>query len=197
MTDKKRAAEFLQVVGIGAIAQAEEFLNAGVSINGLGEETPLGTAILKNKHKMLDFLLLKGADINKPYEGKSLLSLAVKHKNLKAVDKLLARGANPNEVVVDLIALPNAPENNVVTVKSLLMIAVELKDYDVMRSLLKAGANPLLNAGRYDTAFETAMDCERCEEYFHQMKQYIKRPLTKAEEKRIEGYIIATRQRDN
>lgn len=197
MQTKALTVELLRNVSIGNLKGVESLIEKGAKINGLQEETPLGIAILKQRHKVFDLLVLKGADVSKPHQGQSLLELAVKAKNLKAVDKLLQKGADPNQVVVDMIIVPEAPENNVVTVKTLLMIAIELKDYDVTRSLLKAGANPLLNAGRYDTAFDTAMDCERCEEYFHQLKKGIKRPLTRPEAEKIERYILRTRERDN
>ncbi|KAH7346237.1 hypothetical protein BKA65DRAFT_273311 [Rhexocercosporidium sp. MPI-PUGE-AT-0058] len=91
----------LTAVAVDNVCSAELLINEGFEVNHLPTRTtprtPLQAACSYGSHAMINFLLLKGADINAPafeFRGGTALQMAVIRGDSELVKELLERGAN-------------------------------------------------------------------------------------------------------
>jgi ankyrin repeat protein len=113
-------------------------------------ERLLGQALLVRDNATIDLLLDRGADVNATAIGEDTpLHWAVREKNADLVNKLLAKGANPNAPLADT---PNSTGHPDYTTP--LWYAIGNQDVAMMTLLLDKGADPNLLSRNDSTALD-------------------------------------------
>lgn len=173
---------FSNTLEVGDIKQAEQWLNAGLSVNFEGSRIGQGIHIAawEGNLEMLQFFLAKGANINVlNRHGETPLALAVWKNQQNIIDFLINNGANinspqnhwsplhyaafnGNDALIDKL-LQNGANINALSPNgsSPLMMAVYEGKINSVQKLLANGANTEIRNDWGDRALEWAMRKDR------------------------------------
>lgn len=186
LSEKKQLTEqLLTAVAERDLRVVRKSLFRGAWLNGYDNCTPLGLALEKKDRAMANFLINQGADVSKPHKGISPLIHAIYAKDDEIVERLVLKGADPNEAFAE-----KAPWNlTQIVIKTPLMVAIEVGAYDVAKVLLERGANPLKHMWQNENAFVTVQEYNRGDEWIRLLKSKIKSPVTSQQVEQIKFMV--------
>lgn len=151
----------------GDVETARLLLAAGANINDVA---PAGTSALvvaaHSGHGALGaYLLEQGADANASDAGYTALHVAILHRDIRLVNALLARGANPNTPVAKATPARRASRDYALSVAMIggtpLWLAAYFKEPELMRALLAKGADSSLATPTGKTVLMATLDGRR------------------------------------
>ena len=134
---------------VGALASAKLLVAAGAHVNDIAPQGTSATVVAAHSGhgELAAFLLEKGADPNAAGAGYTALHVAVRRRDERLVDALLAHGANPNAPL--LKSTPVRRESSEVNLQpgfvgaTPLWLAARVYAPEIMRLLAAHGADPL------------------------------------------------------